>query len=574
MTGIKGVLRGALVAVLAWPPAVTAKSTFSARFSVDVVAGPGIEQTLPLYVHYFPGDGEAVLRVRFDVEAAAATLLAATSSLGKVESLTPSFIIDYDERPIGGEKVDTVMVSLSSRNGEEMIWRGAIHTTDQPEGVPAHAGQAVLGVTQPLEVHVELEEKRLFPGQETAVAVVVSNVDRGDRGLTSIEWDWPSGLEIDGNLLKRWSPPLAPGATDTLTWQVRLDEGVSSGPAVTGRAGGIGVTGSPVGPLAFEPAALPRLGTKMEVAFMELGKPGEVEFIWRNDSSKSLSLNRLELQIPDAFTDVHIVDGPAGVEFVADDSGRRIVLPDVESMKPEGSLSLRLRGRPTLPGRFTWPSTVVPVDHFWEVSLPTPAVVPVALPAGDSGSTADVRGYATDLEVLGMALGASLDKQLTSLSVPFGTVLHLRPDDKEEQNWIVEDALTRALMSRGYDISLVEPDAEEGGENSTAVGVLTYRLVDSRVVYSPQRGKLLRVTSTKTREAFGDLFLSLELAGNVVWANRVPAYVRDEVPGGKMDVLGGSDLIERTVVQADNKLLSRVLSVSILGGLLYIFVVP
>ena len=41
-----------------------------------------------------------------------------------------------------------------------------------------------------------------------------------------------------------------------------------------------------------------------------------------------------------------------------------------------------------------------------------------------------------------------------------------------------------------------------------------------------------------------------------------------------MDVLGGSDLIERTVVQADNKLLSRVLSVSILGGLLYIFVVP
>ena len=129
-------------------------------------------------------------------------------------------------------------------------------------------------------------------------------------------------------------------------------------------------------------------------------------------------------------------------------------------------------------------------------------------------------------------------------------------------------------MSRGYDISLVEPDAEEGGENSTAAGVLTYRLVDSRVVYSPQRGKLLRVTSTKTREAFGDLFLSLELAGNVVWANRVPAYVRDEVPGGKMDVLGGSDLIERTVVQADNKLLSRVLSVSILGGLLYIFVVP
>jgi hypothetical protein len=39
-------------------------------------------------------------------------------------------------------------------------------------------------------------------------------------------------------------------------------------------------------------------------------------------------------------------------------------------------------------------------------------------------------------------------------------------------------------------------------------------------------------------------------------------------------MLGGSDIVERTVVQADNKLVARTLSASILGGLLYIFFVP
>ena len=38
-----------------------ARSTFSARFAQSAIAGPDIEQTTVLYLHYFAGDGEAIV---------------------------------------------------------------------------------------------------------------------------------------------------------------------------------------------------------------------------------------------------------------------------------------------------------------------------------------------------------------------------------------------------------------------------------------------------------------------------------------------------------------------------------
>ena len=99
-------------------------------------------------------------------------------------------------------------------------------------------------------------------------------------------------------------------------------------------------------------------------------------------------------------------------------------------------------------------------------------------------------------------------------------------------------------------------------------------LVDSRIVYTPQKKGWARFGAPRLREAFGDLFLSLEIGGKVEWARQVLAYGKDEVPGDKIDLQGGSDMVERTVIESEYKLVERGLSGSILGGLLYIFFVP
>ena len=549
-----------------------ARSTFNARFAFDAIAGPGIVQVVPLFVHLFPGDGEAILECDLEVDPAAVELISATSTLGKVISVTPSLLIDYRERPAAGEQIDTVHVTISSRAMSESAWTGRIVSSARPEGPPAHVGRFRLGVEPKLEFAIGLEPTRLFPGQLTEVVVTVANNDQAGRALKQIDWIWPASFVVqEGEPRYEWAVPLAAGETDTLLWQVEVDgSGIDSARL---EISGLGATerlnGSPFDPVFVTREFLPRVEARMASPFMELGRAGEIVFVWSNTSSDTIEIDEFELQIPEAFTDVQLVDGGPKAEMTTDDKGRTVVMSGVGELVPGGEFQLRLDCNPTLPGRFSWPSRVVPANHFWKITLPDDAVVPVALPGSDEAATSADDDYLTDLQMLGGALSLSLDRQLASLSLPAGTVIHLRPDSEKEKNWIVEDALTQALIARGYEISLVDFDGD-GADG----GILSYRLVDTRVVYSPNRTGFLRNDGRKSREAFGDLFLTLQLEGKFVWTSRVPAYARDAVPSDHVDMLGGSDIVERTVVQADNKLVARTLSASILGGLLYIFFVP
>ena len=47
-----------------------ARSTFTARFAKEAIAGPGQVREAILYLHYFAGDGEAVVRTELVCEAA------------------------------------------------------------------------------------------------------------------------------------------------------------------------------------------------------------------------------------------------------------------------------------------------------------------------------------------------------------------------------------------------------------------------------------------------------------------------------------------------------------------------
>jgi hypothetical protein len=146
--------------------------------------------------------------------------------------------------------------------------------------------------------------------------------------------------------------------------------------------------------------------------------------------------------------------------------------------------------------------------------------------------------------------------------------LYLQADEKNDGNWIVEDALLETFRQRGYRL-LVRPPLV--GEE---VGIIHYRLASSRVVYSPGEGSWLPfVGNRKKREAYGDLVLRLETQpdGLVRWERRVRAYGRDAVPSGSVDRLGGGTMLKRAIVEVENKAVERSLSASIIGGLVYIF---
>ena len=51
-----------VAALLVGKTQVEARSTLTARFAHKAIAGPGLDQQAMLYLHYFPGDGEAVVR--------------------------------------------------------------------------------------------------------------------------------------------------------------------------------------------------------------------------------------------------------------------------------------------------------------------------------------------------------------------------------------------------------------------------------------------------------------------------------------------------------------------------------
>ncbi len=141
----------------------------------------------------------------------------------------------------------------------------------------------------------------------------------------------------------------------------------------------------------------------------------------------------------------------------------------------------------------------------------------------------------------------------------------MESEAQNDANWIVEDALGAMLRERGHRLLVRAPEEDE------QAATIRYRLVSSRVIYSPGGGWPL-FGRTNVREAYGDLVLRLvdQSDGTVAWERRIRSYARDSVPTSSADMLGG-DAVKRATIEADNKVVERSLSASIIGGLVYIF---
>ena len=142
--------RGLGVVVALWAAVVpaSARSTLSVRLDQPAIAGPALDQQSILYLHYFPGDGEAIVSAELQC-LGNARLQNVRSALGQAQLEAASVGIDYAARPLAGEHIDTLYIALVAAEveknrlvrGDLLLARPTGHASPpnriRPSGAPA-----------------------------------------------------------------------------------------------------------------------------------------------------------------------------------------------------------------------------------------------------------------------------------------------------------------------------------------------------------------------------------------------------------------------------------------------------
>ena len=559
---------GVVVALWAAVAPASARSTLSVRLDQPAIAGPALDQQSILYLHYFPGDGEAIVSAKLRC-LGNARLQNVRSALGQAQLEEASVGIDYAARPVAGERIDTLYIDLVAAEVEKIGWSAAIYSSLDPQGAPAHQIEFDLAVRPPPAVSWSIEPQRVYQGERFDLRAIVRFDAASGPPLEGLSWNWPPELSWpEGDAPQHWEGSLAPGQADTLSWAVRVAP-AHLGPlplAVAAQVSGQ----SPVDLVTRHLQVDPLPAMALEPEFMEVGKRGPITCTWRNESADPIGLAALRLQVAPAFSDVSLVKGPPGAALVqSDEAGApSLLVSGLDSLDAGAAIRVMLEAVPQRPGPFTWQSACKPLGREHFIPLRGANTVRVVW-----NGTAPVQGgerqTPTDLQLINQAFVLALDHQMDALPLSPGTRLFLQPEDhKNEANWVVEDALIETLQRRGYQVLVRQPE-------DAPADVCYYRLVRARVVYSPAPRRLLLWSNQQRREAYGDLFLRVETTADriVRWDRRVQAYSADMVPKGLHEVLGGGDMVEQTVLKPENKAIVRGLSAGILGGLFYIFFV-
>ena len=519
-----------------------------------------------LYLHYFPGDGEAVVRTAIECTGSV-RLKGAQAALGQAQFGISSIEIDYMTRPIAGESVDTLYIDMVADEMARIVCSVAVQSSLDPGGAAAHQVEVGLVVRPPPPVTWSITPEQVYQGEHFELRAIMRYDTAVGPEVEEVNWIWPRELVWqEGDAPESWSGGLVPGQVDTFAWAVRAiaDQPGQLLLAATARA--TGQSPAPLDILHLQVDPLPVV--LLEAGFMEVGARGQITCIWRNENTDPIRLEVLRLGINQTFSDVVLVESPPGAVLAQGEGeqGRSLLVDGLERLEPGQEVRVVLEAVPQRPGPFTWPSACKPVgrDKF----IPLRGANTVNAVWGGIAEAEGAEGQLpTNLELVNMAFAQALALQVDALPLAPGSRLFLQAEDqKNEANWVVEDALIDALQARGYRVLVRQP-------KDAAVDVVYYRLVRARVVYSPDKRGFFSWGKDLRREAYGDLFLRLETAADHVvrWDRRVQAYDWDFVPKGGMEVLGGGDMVEQTVIKPKNKAIERSLSAGIVGGLFYIF---
>lgn len=555
------ILCGALLGALAGGEQAQARSALAPRFAEQAIAGPGIEESVPFYLHYFPGDGEAVLSARIICDPGLVELKGAHSSLGRARCTESLVEIDYRARPLGREQVDTLQLTLVARtSAAQLTWQSTWSTTADSTSSPSVT--AHLQVAPPLRVDVALQPALVFAGEQIRLEAVVGNADT--RPLDEVIWQWPQGLVVAPEQAHHhWAPPLAPGNRDTLVWQGRIDAQAAGQLVVRGRAGAAQVAGSPLPENTLQVVAAPvALVRPANGQWLETGRPGRLICQWQNQGSEALDITAWKVEIPASFTQVRVVQASQGQTVLQPNA---VVVQEVGLLAPGQSASLELEATPQRSGPFRWNCAFKPAQRPDFIPVAGQTALRVAEAKTDQQPAPD-EGPVTDLELLRQAFAQAAETTLGQLPLPPGAQVCLEPFEKSDMNWVLDDALVAVLMRQGYEV-LLKPEAE--------AAVLRYRLADSRVIYTPGPKGWNPFGHRQHREAYGELYMRLEGPDHRIdWMRRVQAYRTDVVPAGQTSAQAASALFKSTRIEDRHKAIERGLSASIIGGLFYIFFIP
>jgi len=543
-----------------------ARSTLVARFSEEGIAGPEVGHEVALYLHYFPGDGEAIVDARVRLEVDDAELRGCRSALGEVQQEGAGLEVSYRQKPLAHESVDTLYIELMpGKNREAIRVTAEIFSSLDGGRDSAHSAAVELAIRPPLELEVEVVPQRVFPGERVDLQLIVHNVDGRGRAVDEMAWEWSDGLILlEGPDSIHWNGGLQVGERDTLSLQVFVESSGEDGLALASRANARGVSGSPMSEAVLRVSALPEVALSAGADLLQVGEVAALTYEWLNRSNEKMELDELRLEIGDAFD--RVTASGQGEPRVDREDGRNAVLLEGVELSPGSGVSIELEVRPLRSGPFNLRSFARPGGRRESIPLQGDTEIRVALGLG-SGKVKKGRADAqTDLQVVSRALSRPLQEKLGELPLPPGAQIYLQAEEKGSQNWVVEDALITALKKQGMEIRLGQPEPEE-----PKPCILHYRIVEARVVYSPlQRGWKLW-GGQRQRQAFGDVFLRLVQDGQVIWNGRIKAYGRDQVAAGDAEKLGGGEVVKRTMVAPDNKWVERGLSASIISSLFYIF---
>ena len=559
--------------------AAEARTTFSARFEPAAVAGPGILQQVALLLSYFPGDGEAVLRTRVRFDPESAVLTEASSNRGLCELEPGAIVLDYSSAPVAAVAEDTLHLSfIPSDSSAHSVWHIETYSTLQGLSQPAQEGSCELVLRPPVKVTIHHESESAFPGTSFDLDVVVRNDD--ERAISSISWEWPEGLVAEEtDTVGEW--PLAPAGTWSATYRVHVSERLTAARVLLqGRAQAAEVADSPLPALTLAIEPVPTPTVEVAGSVLVAGRKGQVSYTWSNRAEASIPVQLLRLHIPVGFSDVELITqrpttatatiARSVLEAGETDTAAEVIDVDVRfgefALSPGESANVTVSVTPDRSGPFAWKSSFQALGNEERVELAGDVVVGV-IEAAFVDAGASTTGPMTDLEAVKAALAARLNDDLRGLPLAAGSSVALEAQKKDDKNWIIEDILTRALLRRGYTVTVKPPKG--GGGN-----LLKYRLLDARVIYTPSRSWNPLASRTR-REALGDALLTFEGENRQInWNRRLRGYRAEVLPAEGMQWLGGSNTVDKSAVDLGNKTLEIGLSSLIVGGLFFVFFVP
>ena len=555
-----------MLVTLGWPSEADGRSTVVARFLPDVVVGGAAGQVAHLHLHYFPGDGEAIVAAAIDFDPQQLQVHGVDAALGQAVADGGSLRVSYAEQPVGAEATDTLDITLvAGASDPGLTWRIQAYSSLETEA--AHTTSAKLGVQPPVEVEAACLPRLLYPGENATLEVVLRNADALGRAVTDVSWHWPDALSPLDDQAPAWGESLLPGDERSLRYRVRVD--VDAIPAEVKLKGSVQtdrVAVSPLTDIPLEVLIAPQLQMRWQACPQESGQLGVLICAWQNRGAATMELAALRLEAPHGISDLKVEAGSLDVAITRE--GQQIDVTGPVSLRPRESLPVELRFTPERPGPFQWQGWYRPAGHPELIPAAGQTRVEVILAQGEESSRGQGGPQLTDVEMVNEALCESLGRVLADLPLGDGARVELEADASSQKNWIVEDALTHALMAQGY-----RPVLENSGQTCS---VLHYRLVEAKVVYTPRRGGWNPFRDGYRRESYGDVLLKLEDGGahNVVWARSVAIRDMDEVSSDAHKWLGSAKAVDRTEVEPDYRVVEMSLSGLIVGGLFFVFFVP